>query len=41
MSIAKYLDEFHMSDGKKAGLLNRDAGDLRRNERAANSVVTT
>jgi hypothetical protein len=41
MSVAQYLDKFRMSDGKKASLLNRDAGDLRRDERAANSVVTT
>ncbi|KAI8680532.1 NACHT domain-containing protein [Fusarium keratoplasticum] len=41
MSISKYLDEFRRSDKKRANLLNRDAGDLRRDESASNSIVTT
>ncbi|KAJ4179577.1 hypothetical protein NW767_014589 [Fusarium falciforme] len=41
MSISRYLDEFRRSDKKRANLLNRDAGDLRRDESASNSIVTT
>ncbi|KAJ4167391.1 hypothetical protein NW754_011206 [Fusarium falciforme] len=41
MSTSKYLDEFRRSDTKRARLLNRDAGDLRRDESASNSIVTT
>ncbi|KAM6513158.1 hypothetical protein FALCPG4_015623 [Fusarium falciforme] len=41
MSISAYLDEFRRGDKKKANLLNRDAGDLRRDESASNSIVTT
>ncbi|KAH8651688.1 hypothetical protein BGZ61DRAFT_406278 [Ilyonectria robusta] len=40
-SIPAYLDEFRRSDKKKASLLNKDAGDLRRDESASNSVVIT
>ncbi|KAI8666162.1 hypothetical protein NCS57_00840200 [Fusarium keratoplasticum] len=41
MSISAYLDEFCKSDKKRANLLNRDAGDLRRDESASNSIMTT
>jgi tetratricopeptide (TPR) repeat protein len=41
MTVSGYLDEFHKNDKKKANLLNRDAGDLRRDGSASNSVVTT
>ncbi|RYP14237.1 hypothetical protein DL765_006517 [Monosporascus sp. GIB2] len=36
-----YLDEFRKNDKKKESILNRDAGDLRRDESASNSVVIT
>ncbi|RYP47712.1 hypothetical protein DL768_006248 [Monosporascus sp. mg162] len=36
-----YLDEFHKNDKKKESILNRDAGDLRRDASASNSVVMT
>jgi tetratricopeptide (TPR) repeat protein len=41
MTISGYLDEFRRNDRKKENLLNRDAGDLRRDNSASNSVVTT
>ncbi|KAI8686582.1 NACHT domain-containing protein [Fusarium keratoplasticum] len=41
MSTSKYLDEFQRSDKKRASLLNREAGDLRRDESASNSIVAT
>ncbi|KAJ3453696.1 hypothetical protein MRS44_017943 [Fusarium solani] len=41
MSISKYPDEFRRSDTKRVRLLNRDAGDLRRDDSASNSIVTT
>ena len=41
MTISGYLEEFRKNDKKKANLLNRDAGDLRRDGSASNSVVTT
>ncbi|KAJ4309322.1 hypothetical protein N0V84_011561 [Fusarium piperis] len=40
-SVKTYLDAFRESDKKKVSLLNRDAGDLRRDETVSNSVVTT
>ncbi|KAJ4167392.1 hypothetical protein NW754_011207 [Fusarium falciforme] len=40
-SVKTYLDAFRESDKKKGSLLNRDAGDLRRDETVSNSVVTT
>jgi len=40
MSISAYLDEFRKSDKKRASLLNKDAGDLRRDGSTSNSVVT-
>ncbi|RYP63778.1 hypothetical protein DL771_009111 [Monosporascus sp. 5C6A] len=36
-----YLHEFRKSDKRKESILNRDAGDLRRDESASNSVVMT
>ncbi|KAM5342899.1 hypothetical protein ACJ41O_013865 [Fusarium nematophilum] len=41
MSISTYLNEFRKNDKKRASLLNKDAGDLRRDESADNSTVTT
>ena len=40
-SMSKYLEEFRRSERKKASLLNYDSGDLRRDESAKNSVITT
>ncbi|KAG7432247.1 Kinesin light chain [Fusarium oxysporum f. sp. raphani] len=40
-SVKTYLDTFRESDKKKGSLLNRDAGDLRRDETVSNSVFTT
>ncbi|KAF5246035.1 hypothetical protein FAUST_1446 [Fusarium austroamericanum] len=40
-SVQTYLDAFRESDKKKGTLLNRDTGDLRRDESMSNSVVTT
>ncbi|KAK7416538.1 hypothetical protein QQX98_005142 [Neonectria punicea] len=41
ISVKAYLDAFRKSDKKKGNILNRDAGDLRRDETVSNSVVTT
>lgn len=41
MAISSYLKEFRANDKKKENLLNWDAGDLRRDDSASNSVVTT
>jgi tetratricopeptide (TPR) repeat protein len=41
MTISSYIVDFRKSDEKKVKLLNEDAGDLRRDESASNSVVTT
>ncbi|KAH6983308.1 P-loop containing nucleoside triphosphate hydrolase protein [Ilyonectria sp. MPI-CAGE-AT-0026] len=41
MSVSAYVAEFRRSHKKKASLLNRDGGDLRRDESASNSIVTT
>jgi tetratricopeptide (TPR) repeat protein len=41
MTIAGYVDEFRRNDKRRESLLNQDAGDLRRDESASNSVVTT
>jgi hypothetical protein len=38
---SSYLDEFQRNDKKRESLLNRNAGDLRRDQRALNSVVLT
>jgi hypothetical protein len=40
-TISSYVNEFRKNDRKKVNLLNRDAGDLRRDESASNSVITT
>jgi tetratricopeptide (TPR) repeat protein len=40
LTISDYLDEFHANDKRRESLLNWDAGDLRRDESASNSVVT-
>lgn len=41
MSPNTYLAEFEMNDKRKASLLNRDMGDLRRDAGATNSVIKT
>jgi tetratricopeptide (TPR) repeat protein len=41
MTTTSYLNEFCANSKKKESLLNWDAGDLRRDESASNSVVTT
>ncbi|KAF1971389.1 hypothetical protein BU23DRAFT_600259 [Bimuria novae-zelandiae CBS 107.79] len=41
VTIQDYLDEFRRSTKNRESLLNRDAGDLRRDRSASNSVVTT
>ncbi|RYP50881.1 hypothetical protein DL769_010894 [Monosporascus sp. CRB-8-3] len=40
-SVRKYLEEFRKSERKRSGLLSRDAGDIRRDGSASNSVITT
>ncbi|CAJ0546948.1 Ff.00g015750.m01.CDS01 [Fusarium sp. VM40] len=40
-SVKTYLTTFRESDQNKRNLLNRDAGDLRRDETVSNSVITT
>ncbi|KAI8633501.1 P-loop containing nucleoside triphosphate hydrolase protein [Xylariaceae sp. FL1651] len=40
-SVAKYLEEFQKSERKQSSLLNHDAGDLRRDGSAKNSIITT
>ena len=37
----RYLDNFRKSDRNRADLLNRDAGDLRRDSEASSSIITT
>ncbi|KAF1950535.1 hypothetical protein CC80DRAFT_228667, partial [Byssothecium circinans] len=41
VTIQDYLDEFRRSIKNRESLLNRDAGDLRRDRSASNSVVAT
>ncbi|KAF9766796.1 hypothetical protein IL306_000734 [Fusarium sp. DS 682] len=41
VSVKTYLDTFRKSDKEKGNLLNREAGDLRRDETVSNSVVVT
>lgn len=44
-SVQQYLDDFRKSEGKRARLLSRDLGDLRRDLRqdggASNAILTT
>ena len=40
-TVASYLDDFRKSDRNRENLLNRDAGDLRRDTNASNSIITT
>ena len=40
-SIASYITDFRKSEGKKANLLDYDAGDLRRDSSASNSINMT
>ncbi|KAM0551724.1 hypothetical protein ACHAPJ_008291 [Fusarium lateritium] len=41
ISVKTYLDTFKKSDKRRGNLLNKDAGDLRRDETVSNSVVIT
>ncbi|OAK96859.1 hypothetical protein IQ06DRAFT_47717 [Phaeosphaeriaceae sp. SRC1lsM3a] len=41
MTVAGYLNEFRRNNKKRESLLNWDAGELRRDTSASNSVVTT
>ncbi|KAI4940873.1 hypothetical protein J4E91_011130 [Alternaria rosae] len=41
ITVASYLAEFRENSKKRESLLNWDAGELRRDESASNSVVTT
>ena len=40
-TVASYLGDFRKSDRNQENLLNRDAGDLRRDCNASNSIITT
>ena len=40
-SVAEYLREFGRSDGEKTSLLNHEAGNLRRDREAKNSIIIT
>jgi tetratricopeptide (TPR) repeat protein len=40
-SVQQYLEEYRQSDSRKTSLLNHEAGHLRRDEAASNSVLIT
>jgi tetratricopeptide (TPR) repeat protein len=40
-SVRQYLEEYSQSDSRKTSLLNQEAGHLRRDEAASNSVLIT
>jgi tetratricopeptide (TPR) repeat protein len=40
-SVRQYVEEYRQSDSRKTSLLNREAGHLRRDEAASNSVLIT
>ncbi|KAF1979694.1 hypothetical protein BU23DRAFT_103253 [Bimuria novae-zelandiae CBS 107.79] len=40
-SVAQYLEEFRRSDGEKTSLLDHEAGHLRRDREAKNSIIIT
>ncbi|CAN9091742.1 unnamed protein product [Alternaria alternata] len=40
-SVAKYLEQFRRSDSEKTSLLNHEAGQLRRDREAKNSIIIT
>jgi tetratricopeptide (TPR) repeat protein len=40
-SVRQYLEEYRQSDSRKTSLLNREAGHLRRDRAASNSVLIT
>ncbi|KAF2475957.1 TPR domain protein [Lindgomyces ingoldianus] len=40
-SVRQYLDEFRRSDTRKTALLDQEAGHLRRDEEAKNSIIVT
>ncbi|KAF2022632.1 hypothetical protein EK21DRAFT_11443, partial [Setomelanomma holmii] len=40
-SVRQYVEEYRQSDSRKTSLLNREAGQLRRDEAASNSVLIT
>jgi tetratricopeptide (TPR) repeat protein len=39
-SVQQYIEEFRKNDKRKVSLLNQEAGHLRRNEEAKNSIIT-
>lgn len=41
MTVSRYLRDFQKNDNKRTTLLRREIGDLRRDESASNSVITT
>ena len=41
ITVAEYLNDFYRSDSSQANLLNRDAGDLRRDNSVSNSIFIT
>ncbi|KAI4125120.1 MAG: hypothetical protein LQ338_004448, partial [Usnochroma carphineum] len=41
MTIARYLDSFRKNDQDQASLLNQDAGDIRRDRSADNSIISS
>ncbi|KAL8697127.1 MAG: hypothetical protein Q9201_007291 [Fulgogasparrea decipioides] len=41
ITVSRYLDVFRKSDEDQESLLNRDAGDIRRDPSAKNSIITT
>jgi len=40
-SVAQYLEQFRRSDGEKTSLLDHEAGQLRRDREAKNSIIIT
>ncbi|KAK0113068.1 hypothetical protein ONS95_014774 [Cadophora gregata] len=40
-SVSEYLDQFRKSDREKTSLLDNQAGHLRRDREAANSIIIT
>ncbi|KAI1137114.1 P-loop containing nucleoside triphosphate hydrolase protein [Hypoxylon sp. FL0543] len=41
ITVVEYLQEIRKTEKNKCSLLNRDAGDLRRDRSASNSIITT
>jgi hypothetical protein len=40
-SVRQYIEEFNKNDKRKVGLLNNEAGHLRRDQEAKNSIIVT